>query len=259
MTWKPGPKRILVTGASGGLGGALAQYCASPGIRLSLWGRDEVRLAAIADSCRAKGAMAQVRSLDLSDAAAAIAALQAEDAADPIDVALLASGLGDTRAAGETVEDPMLVARLGQVNFVAPSAMAAALARRMAARGGGNIVLIGSAAAFHALPFATAYAGSKAGLARFAQALNLAVGNHGVTVTLASPGFIDTQAARRVPGPKPLIMSGDDAAARIVKAAMRGKTHIVMPWQFALLRLIDRAMPAPLRSHLLQSLTPSGL
>lgn len=259
MTWKSGPKRILVTGASGGLGGALAQYCASPGTRLSLWGRDEKRLAAIADSCRARGAAADVRSFDLSDAAGAIAALLAEDAADPIDVALLASGLGDTRAAGEIIEDPMLVARLGQVNFVAPSAMAAALAKRMAARGGGSIVLIGSAAAFHALPFAAAYAGSKAGLTRFTQALNLAVSNQGVTVTLASPGFIDTEAARQVSGPKPLIMSPNDAAARIVKAAMRGKAHIVMPWPFALLRLIDRAMPDLLRSRLLRSLTPHGL
>lgn len=200
----------------------------------------------------------EIRSLDLSDASAAIAALAAEDAADPFDVALLAAGLGDVRTAGAVVEDPMVVARLGQVNFVAPAAMAATLAQRMAARGGGSIVLIGSAAAFHALPFATAYAGSKAGLARFAAALNLAVRSHGVSVTLASPGFIDTEAARQIPGPKPLIMSADDAAARIVKAAMRGKSHIVMPWPFALLRLIDRAMPGPLRSRLLRSLTPPG-
>lgn len=149
-----------------------------------------------------------------------------------------------------------MVARLGQVNFVAPAALASQLAGRMAARQRGGIVLIGSAAAFHALPFAAAYAGSKAGLARFASALAIAMRPHGVRVTLASPGFIDTAAARRVPGPKPMAMSADRAAARIARAATHGTAHAVMPWPFALLRLIDRALPAFLRNRLLLSLTP---
>lgn len=253
------PKRILVVGASGGLGGALAQYCARPGIRMSLWARDEARLLAVAAACRTAGARADIRLLDLTDAAAAVAALLAEDEDDPIDLAIVASGLGEVRAAGAVVEDPALVTRLGQVNFVAPSAMAAALAGRMAARGSGLIVLIGSAAGFHALPFAAAYAGTKAGLARFAEALRLAVRGHGVSVTLVSPGFIDTAAARRIAGPKPMILSPDAAAARIMSAAMRGKAHLVLPRPFAFLRLIDRLMPAPLRAWLLRALTPPGL
>jgi short-subunit dehydrogenase len=258
MTMAVMPRHILVTGASGGLGTALARHYAGPGVYLSLWGRDEVRLSALAEVCREAGASARVRSLDLVDLAAALAALADEDAASPIDLAIFASGLGDTRAPGDKVEDAGLVARLGLVNFVAPTTLAAALAARMAARGAGRIVLVGSAAGFHALPFAAAYSGTKAGLARFAEALRLGVREHGVTVTLVSPGFIDTAAGRKVPGPKPLLMQPGAVAARIARAAERGEGHAVMPWPFVVLRWLDRLLPRPLRERLLLGLAPPG-
>lgn len=250
------PARILVLGASGGLGGALARHHACPGARLLLWGRDEGRLRAVARSCEAVGASVAIRSQDLADLAAATAALEEDDAQDAIGLALFAAGLGDIRAAGDRVEDAVLVARMAAVNFTAPAVLAAALADRMAARGSGRIVLVGSAAAFHALPFAAAYAGTKAGLARFADALRLAVREYGVTVTLASPGFIDTAAGRQVPGPKPLLLQPEEVAARIAQAAERGAAHATMPWPFAALRLFDRLLPRPLRDRLLLSLAP---
>lgn len=253
------PSSILVIGASGELGRELALICAADGARLSLWGRDRDRLAEVARACADVGAAStKARSLDLQDLDAAMAALAAEDDDAPFDMAFFASGLGDIRPEGALVEDSALVARLGRVNFLAPTALSAELAGRMARRGRGRIVLIGSAAGFHPLPFASAYSGSKAGLARFAEALRIAVHPHGVSVTLVSPGFINTAAARKVPGPKPLAMSRDKAAAVILKAAARGKAHLIMPWPFALLRLIDRSLPRPLRDRLLYALTPRG-
>jgi short-subunit dehydrogenase len=251
-------RRILVTGASGGLGRAIAFHYARPGVELLLWGRDLDRLEKCALACRSAGAQAWVRSVDLSEEAAAVAALMAEDGQGAIDIAVFASGLGDIRAAGDLVEDPGLVIRLGKVNFVAPAAMAAALADAMARRGQGRIVLIGSAAAFHALPFAAAYAGSKAGLARFAEALRVAVRGHGVSVTLVSPGFIDTASGRKVPGSKPMILSPEKAAAIIARAAEKRRAHVIAPGFFSLLRWFDRALPAFLRDRLLSSLTPPG-
>jgi short-subunit dehydrogenase len=250
------PAHILITGASGGLGGALARHYARPGVRLSLWGRDVARLQQIAQACTEAGASAQIRTLDITNIEAALAAIARDDAAAPFDLAILASGVGDIRAPGDAVEDARLVARLGTVNFTAPAAMAAALADRMAARGRGGIVLVGSAAAFHALPFAAAYSGTKAGLARFAQALRLGVRSHGVTVTLVSPGFIDTPAGRKVPGPKPLILQPETVAARIAEAAAQGRAHLVLPWPFVVLRLLDRLLPGFLRDRLLLSLAP---
>jgi len=249
--------RILITGASGGLGAALARHYATHGRTLLLWGRDHERLQATAAACRAAGANVAVRSLDLSDSAAAIAALEADDQ-DAIDLALLAAGAGDIRAPEDLVEDATQVARIGMINFVATSAMAAALARRMAQRRQGRIVLIGSVAAFHALPFATGYAGSKAGLTHFAHALRIGVKRHGVIVTLVSPGFIDTAAGRRSPGPKPFILQPADAAARIARAAGRGQAHAIFPWPFVVLRWIDRLLPMALRDRLLLGLNPPG-
>ena len=247
---------VLITGASGGLGVALARHYARTGVRLTLWGRNEAQLQALAQACEATGASAVIRVLDITDVPAAVAAILEDDACEPVDIAIFASGLGDIRASGDTVEDAALVARLGTVNFTAPAAMAAALAGRMAERKAGTIVLVGSAAAFHALPFAAAYSGTKAGLARFADALRLGVRQHGVKVTLVSPGFIDTEAGRKVPGPKPMLLGPNVVAARIAAAAQRGVPHAIMPWPFRALRLFDRLLPRPLRDRLLLSLTP---
>lgn len=250
---------ILVTGASGEVGGALARQLARTGVHLSLWGRDEARLATLAEACQQSGASANWRSQDLTDVAGAVAALRAEDDEQPFTIAILAAGLGDIREKVAKVESPELVTRLGQVNFVAPAALAAALGERMAERDTvSRIVLIGSAASFHALPFAGAYAASKAGLARFADSLRIALQRHGVTVTLVSPGFIDTAAGRAVASDRPMSISTDEAARRILKAAMAGRPHLVTPWPFALLRFFDLLLPRFLRDRLLRSLTPAG-
>lgn len=255
---EPDWPKIVITGASGGLGRALARELSTPGVTLVLWGRDRAKLDAVAQECRAAGAVAHVTVADFADLESALALMAQADDSHRFDAAFFASGIGDTRGAGDRVEDPALVRRVGQVNFVAPSALAAMLGDRMAARGRGTLVLVGSAAGFHALPFAAAYAASKAGLARFADALRLALRGHGVCVTLVSPGFIDTAAGRQVPGGKPLLMTPEQAARRIVLAARRRVGHAIFPWPFAVLRMFDRALPRFLRDRLLMALAPPG-
>ncbi|MBA4163143.1 MAG: oxidoreductase [Erythrobacter sp.] len=251
----PVDRRILITGASGALGGALARHMATPGTRLLLWGRAASRLSAIATECRAAGAAVEQRQVDLADVPAALAALAADDLVAPVDAALLVAGQGDAVRPGQVVESAEQVARLASVNFTAPAALAAALADRMVARGRGRILLVGSAASFHALPHAPAYCASKAGLARFAQALRLAVAPHGVTVTLVSPGFIDWAGGGR-PIPRLLLLPLEAAALRILTAFEAGLGHAIIPRRFALLRLVDRALPALLREPLLRRLRP---
>jgi len=246
--------RVLVTGASGNLGSAIACHMSSPGATLSLWGRDPSRLEATAGRCRARGAEAAVRILDLADFPAALAALDAEDDAAHFDCVMLVAGQGATQAGDAMVEDAMQVARQCHVNFTAPAAMAARIAARMGARGEGRIGLVGSAAAFHSLPFAPSYAGSKAGLARFADALRIAAQRHGVTITLAAPGFIasppDTAACAARPGE----LHVERAAMAIVAAVMRGQAELVVPRRFAALRWLDRVLPRALRDRLLSAL-----
>jgi len=250
------PRHILVTGASGEIGGALARHYAQPGVHLSLWGRDAQRLTAIDQACQMAGASTQTRAIDLTLLHDTVDAILAEDTGRPVDLAIFASGQGDIRRPDALVEDCEQIARLGAINFMAPASLAAALADRMARRRSGRIVLIGSAAGFHALPFAGAYSASKAGLARFADTLRLAVRDHGVTVTLVSPGFVDTAAARRIPGPKPMRLQPEALAVQIAHAADQGRAHVILPWPFALLRLLDRVLPRALRDRLLLALTP---
>lgn len=245
----------LIVGATGALGGAMARQIASPGMRLLLWGRDEVRLGAVAAACGAAGADVAVQQVDLADIPAALAALAAADDGAPIGRALFVAGQGDSVPPGVAIEPAEQVARLAVINFAAPAALAAAMAARMAARGQGRILLIGSAAGFHALPRAPAYAASKAGLARFAAALCLAVAPLGVTVTLVSPGFIDWTGGGR-PVPRLLLLPLDVAARRILAAFRSGAGHAIIPRRFALLRLLDRILPGPIRAAILRRLAP---
>lgn len=255
MTVRP-KIRVLITGASGELGSALAHQFAFSGATLLLWGRDCGRLHAVAASCRAAGAETVIHSLDLTDTAAALAAIDEADATGAIDVAIFAAGLGDIQAADDRVESAEQIVQLALVNFVAPAAMAARLADHMARRGAGRLVFVGSAAAFHALPFAAGYAASKAGLSRFAAALRLSVQAYGVAVTLVSPGFIDTAAGRKTAGSRPFLLQPAYVAARIARAAERGQAHLILPWPFRLLRWVDRGLPGPLRDRLLRALRP---
>lgn len=252
---KPAARRVMITGASGALGGAMARRLAAPGTSLLLWGRDSVRLAAIADLCRAAGATVEMRQIELADTAAAVAALAADDDAAGITAALLVAGQGDSLPGGAVVESPEQVARLATVNFAAPAALAAAIAARMVARGQGQILVVGSAAGFHTLPQAAAYAASKAGLAHFAQALRVAVAPHGVQVTLVSPGFIQSASGDR-PLPSLLMISVETAARRILAAFDAGNAHAIIPRRFALLRALDRLLPRPLRDRVLRAMQP---
>ena len=245
---------ILITGASGALGRAIALRLAAPGVLLNLWGRDAIRLAETAAAATEQGASVRETLFDLEDAKGAAARLIEEDQISGFDEAYLVAGIGETRAIGDRVESPDLVARTVLINFAAPAAMASAMADRMTGRHSGRIVLIGSAAGHHSLPFANAYSGSKAGLARFADALRLAAKPHGVSVTLAAPGFLDTPNPRQQPVDARLLLSVDEAARRIVRAGAKGVPTYVTPWTFRFLRGVDAVLPRRLRDAVIARL-----
>ncbi len=242
--------RILLTGASGLLGRELALRLARPGIRLSLWARNSAALADLATECYAAGAEVDACALDVTDVDEALITLATQDDDDPFDIALFVAGVGDTLPPDALVEHPQQVVRLAQTNFVAPAALASLLADRMANRGTGRIAIVGTAAAWHSLPFAGSYSASKAGLARFADALRLAVKGRGVSVTLVSPGFFADGAALTRPGEIPVGIVAD----RMIAAMMAGKAELVVPRRFLLLRWLDLLLPRPIRDRILLSL-----
>lgn len=243
--------RILVCGASGNLGGHIADQLAEPGARLSLWGRHHQRLADIAERCRHKGAEVSVRSIDLCNTEAALASLREEDDLAPFDCAFLVSGAGDTREAGRIIESAGQVSRLGLLNFVAPAALAAELGERMARRGKGRIGIVGTAAATHPIPFAAGYTSSKCGLSHFAESLRVALRPHGVSVTLISPGFFAAAVEGTYSYARPGQLAPHLVAQRSIRAVSRGRAELITPWYFMVLRWIGRALPRPIRDRLL--------
>jgi len=239
-------KTVLITGASSGIGAALARAHAQAGATLLLWGRDDQRLDQTAAQCRALGAVALTQSFDLRDVQDFVARLAAADAATPIDLAIFNAGLGGTVAKEDFAETPRTAQAIAEVNFVAPVAGASALAGAMAARGRGQIVLVGSISESYPLPMAPTYAASKAGLRLFAEALGLRMKRFGVTVSLVSPGFIDTPMSRKVTEPKPFLMDADKAARVIARKIAAGARVIVVPWQFTVVRAFSDLLPRAL-------------
>jgi short-subunit dehydrogenase len=238
-----GQKTILITGASSGIGAALAKVEARPGVMLLLWGRDESRLEAVAQECRARGAEACIQSLDLRDSTRFAVALAQADAATPLDLAIFNAGLGGTAPDYAAAEAPETARAIAEVNFVAPVVGANLVAEAMARRGGGQIVLIGSIAESYPLPMAPTYAATKAGLRMFAEALRIRLAKHRVKVTLVSPGFIDTPMSRKVTEPKPFLMDADRAARIISRKVAQGAVTIVVPWQFKIMRGLTELLP----------------
>lgn len=239
-------KTILITGASGGIGAALARAHAAAGVTLLLWGRDQARLDQTAAQCRALGATCVTEALDVRDFAHLTARLAAADAQTPIDLAIFNAGLGGSVADDAITESPDAARATAEVNFVSPILSAHLIAAAMAKRGRGRIVLIGSIAESFPLPMAPTYAATKAGLAMFAEALSIRMAKHGVGVTLVSPGFVDTAMSRQVTEPKPFLMSADDAAKIIARKVAGGARRIVVPWQFSVIRAVTNILPRAL-------------
>jgi len=182
----------------------------------------------------------------LRDAAGFAARLAAADAATPIDLAIFNAGLGGSAPNGPPAEAPDTAQAIAEVNFVAPVVGANAMADPMARRGAGHIVLVGSIVESYPLPMAPTYAATKAGLRLFAESLGLRLARHGVTVTLVSPGFIDTPMSRQVIEPKHFMITAKADAAVIVRGIAAKKRVIVVPWQFAVIRALTDLLPRAL-------------
>lgn len=240
------PKTIIITGASRGLGAALARGWAAPGVLLGLIGRDAVALAEIATACEARGATTRIAVLDVRDDSALAALVLSWDDAAPVDLVVANAGITsgtrpDGAPEGHSAASRVLAVNLqGAVNLVEP------LLPRMLARGHGRIALVASVAAFRGLPDSPAYCASKAGLWAYGESLRAALGPRGVGVTNIAPGFFDSAMSRRFQGRHPFKLSTEAAAARIVAAIARDAGRCIFPRRMGFsLRLLE-LLPAGL-------------
>lgn len=242
------PRSILISGASSGIGAALAALYAAPGIRLALGGRDTHRLHAVAEICRRDGATVEATPVDVTDPEATMRWVESSDDAAPLDLVIANAGVsGGTFGGGESREQASAIFAVnvgGVVNTVHPAA------QRMRARGHGQLALMSSLAGFRGLPGAPAYSASKAAVRAYGDALRGRLRRDGVIVSVIFPGFIRTPMTDVNGFPMPFLMEAEDAARRIRSGLARNRKRVAFPWQLytaiRLLALLPAALSDPL-------------
>ena len=254
---------IVISGASRGLGAALATALAAPGITLHLLARDAAALAAVAAACRARGATTHVAALDVTDAAAMTTQLLAWDAAAPLTLVVANAGTSAGTRPDGAPEGHAQALRQVRVNLEGAMNLVEPLLPALLARGTGQLLLVSSVLAFRGLPDAPAYAASKAGLWAYGEALRAAHAPAGLRVTLAAPGFFTSAMSARVQGgPRLGSVSAATMAARLLRAVRRGRGRVVSPWWLgALLRglaLLPAGMGDWLARRLRYRVEPGG-
>jgi short-subunit dehydrogenase len=237
---------VVITGASRGLGAALARRFAGPGVRLLLIARTEPALRQVAAECTALGARTRIAALDVRDAGALATALAEFESEGPVDLVLANAGASAGTAPDGSPESGAEAARVVEVNLLGAMHLVGPLLPGMLARRRGAIGLVASVAAFRGLPDCAGYCASKAGLLAWGEALRAAHRRRGIRVCVICPGFFDSAMGDRFLGPKPLRIGLEEAAERSYRALVAGRARAVFPaplgWLLRLLALLPAAL-----------------
>ena len=246
---------ILVTGASSGIGAALARRYAGPGVRVTLMGRNRDRLDAVAQACRTRGAETAIGVCDVRDAQAMQYFIESADAQLPIAVVIANAGLGGKQViAGPSGEAADIARAIFEINVMGVVNTIVPLLPRLVARGKGHVAIMSSLAAFVPLPEAPVYSASKAALRIYGGALRRLLAPRNVCVSVVCPGFVDTPMSASLTGPRPLLWSTERAANAIVAGLARGKEEICFPWQLSMLAKLCTHLPPALVQRLRTSI-----
>lgn len=245
---------VAITGGSSGIGAALAENHAAPGVRLALSGRNAERLAQVADRCRSRGADVVTAIVDVTDAQAVRLWIEAADALAPLDLVYANAGLGGTGAVASDVGEAAEMARLlVETNLCGVINTASAALSCFRRRGHGQIVLIGSTAGRLGLPHSPVYSASKAAVATYADGLRRLVRRLGIHVLLVEPGFVDTPMSVGVPNRDMFLWTAERSAIAIRRAAEARRARLRFPFQLHWLIGLSRILPRPVVDHILES------
>ena len=222
--------KIVITGASSGIGAALANYYAKSGVTLALLARNSEALDCVATACRLSGATAIVYPVDVIDGHAMRAT--AQNIVDHI-------GLPDIviANAGIRIEDPadelssVKALDIMMVNYIGVILSFEPFIQAMKLRKSGKLVAISSIAALRATPNSGIYSASKGAVNLWTEALRLRLAPFNITVTTACSGFVRTAMTADLNFYMPGILTAAQAAEIIADATASGKSRIMFPWQ----------------------------
>lgn len=245
------PLRVFLTGASSGIGVALARHYARQGARLGLVARREAVLAALAEELSALGAEVAIYPLDVTDVAALAAAGKDFIARFGAPEVVIANAGVSAGTLTEHAEDLAVFRRIVDTNLLGMAAtfapFIAAMRDAVRTEGAGDfgrrLVGIASVAGIRGLPGAEAYSASKAAAIAYLESLRLEMRPDGIRVVTIAPGYIATPMTEINPYPMPFLVPADTAARRFAAAIARGTSYTVIPWQMGVVARLLRAMP----------------
>ncbi|MEL6424797.1 MAG: SDR family NAD(P)-dependent oxidoreductase [Pseudomonadota bacterium] len=241
---------IVLTGATGGIGRALAIALATEGRHLLLMGRDAGRMESVAEAVRNRGAAITCALCSVTDRKAMATHIAAFDAAHPVDLLIVNAGVTVGPDPDGAREPEGAATALIDTNLSSAIDVVEMLLDPMITRRRGRIALVSSLAALRPHGDLLSYSASKAGLRAYGVALGSRLRRFGVGVTVISPGFVTSPMSARHDGPKPMEMSADQAARRIVAGLRAGRSRIAFPLPIVLLSRIANLLPPSLSDRI---------
>ncbi len=251
-------RRILITGATGAIGGALAEAYAAPGVELHLHGRNEAKLSAVGQRCIALGATVLIQCLDVRDTAALRAWLDELCVTEALDLVIINAGMNTHIGPAGEAEPWDEVEALLDINLKAAMAMVHAVLPAMRQRGRGQIALVSSLAGYFGLPVTPSYCASKAAIKAYGEALRGWLAPEGIRVNVIMPGYVESPMCEAMPGPKPFLWQPAKAARFIRRGLARDKARISFPFPLNLGTWFLAVLPAALSLRILSLLGYRG-
>ncbi|MCK9284952.1 MAG: SDR family oxidoreductase [Rhodocyclaceae bacterium] len=234
------PLRVFISGASSGLGAALARYYAGQGAELGIAARRAGELQQVSAALQQP---AHIYPLDVTDAAAlAVAAGDFIARVGVPDIVIANAGIS-VGTLTEEADDLAAFARVFAVNVQGMVNTFQPFAGAMRRRGCGRLAGIASVAGVRGLPGAGAYSASKAATIAYLESLRVELRGSGVQVVTVAPGYIETPMTAANPYPMPFLLPVDEAARRIARVIDRGDSYAVVPWQMGVAAKLLRLLP----------------
>lgn len=234
--------RVFLTGASSGIGEALARHYAASGATLGLAARRQNRLSELIAVLPGEHAAYPLDVADAKALQAAAADFIARHGAPDIVIANAGISVGTL---GDEADDLPAFHRVFQTNVLGMVQTFQPFIAAMKARGSGRLVGIASVAGIRGLPGAGAYSASKAASIAYLESLRVELRGSGVKVVTIVPGYIATPMTAVNPYPMPFILAADEAARRFARAIECGTSYTVIPWQMSVVAKLMRLLPNP--------------
>jgi NADP-dependent 3-hydroxy acid dehydrogenase YdfG len=246
------PGTVLITGASSGIGRALAYEYAGSGARIAVAARRADELDVTLQGIKQRGGSGVTIPLDVTDAAAVRDAVQRADRdLGGLDMVIANAGFGDMRHASRLQWED--IASMIRTNVDGAMATLLAAVPIMMARASGHLVGISSLAGRRGLPESAAYCASKAALSTFLESLRIDLHRAGIRVTDVQPGFVDTAALQKEKHPTPFQWPAEKAARVISRRLEKSPRIVSFPWPLVFLTGLGRRLPGAIYDRIIRN------